>query len=104
MNEWSSHGRGHWSSTTEYSSRGRRAFLSLPSPANSRSRVGDACQAFLRAFRRRPLLERARIRQEELARLEYLRTVVQSRSDLTAEHMQRRLRAIQGMRDAILAD
>lgn len=65
---------------------------------------GDAYQAFLRAFRRRPLLERARIRQEELARLEYLRTVVQSRSDLAPEHMQSRLRAIQRMRDAILTD
>jgi hypothetical protein len=50
------------------------------------------------------VLERARIRQEELARLEYLRTVVQSRSDLTLQQIQGRLRAIQRMRDAILTD
>jgi hypothetical protein len=65
---------------------------------------GDAYQAFVREFRRRPLLERARIRQEELARLEHLRTVVQRRDDLTPEQMQGRLRAIQRMRDAILTD
>lgn len=65
---------------------------------------GDAYQAFLRAFRRRPLLERARIRQEELARLEHLRTVVQDRVDFTPEDLHGRLRAIQRMRDAILTD
>lgn len=71
--------------------------FALPGP-------GDAYQAFLRAFRRHPLLDRARVRQEELARLEYLRTVVQDRADLTPEELQARLRAIQRMRDAILAD
>ena len=66
--------------------------------------AGDAYRAFLRAFRRRPLLERARIRQEELARLEYLRKVVQTSADCPAQHMHDRLRAIQRMRDTILAE
>jgi hypothetical protein len=50
------------------------------------------------------MLDRARVRQEELARLEYLRTVVQDRADLTPEELRARLRAIQRMRNAILAD
>lgn len=71
--------------------------FALPGP-------GDAYQAFLRAFRRHSLLDRARVRQEELARLEYLRTLVQDRTNLTPDDLQARLRAIQRMRDAILAD
>jgi hypothetical protein len=71
--------------------------FALPGP-------GDAYQAFLRAFHRHSMLDRARVRQEELARLEYLRTVVQDRADLTPEDLQSRLRAIRRMRDAILAD
>src|SRR5258708_5440770 len=65
---------------------------------------GDAYQAFRRAFRRHSLLDRARLRQEELARLEYLRTVVQNSADLAPEVLQARLGAIQRMRDAVLAD
>ncbi|HEY5011795.1 MAG TPA: hypothetical protein VIK61_03700 [Acidimicrobiia bacterium] len=66
--------------------------------------AGDAYQAFLRAFHHRPLLERARIRQEELARLEYLRSVGQDHAGLAPEQLQRRLHAVQRMRNAILAD
>jgi len=65
--------------------------------------AGDAYQAFLRAFRRRPLLERARIRQEELARLDYLRTVVQTCPDYQPDQIPGRLLALQRMRDSILA-
>ena len=64
----------------------------------------NAYEAFLRAFRRRPLLERARIRQDELARLAQLRQHLNARADLAPNQLRAQQQVIQRMRDAILAD
>jgi hypothetical protein len=64
----------------------------------------NAYEAFLRAFHRRPLLERARIRQDELARLAALREQLNARADLAPNQLRAQQQVIQRMRDAIFAD
>jgi hypothetical protein len=64
----------------------------------------SAYEAFLRAFHRRPVLERARIRQDELARLAQLRQHLNARTDLASSQLQAQQQVIQRMRDAILAE
>jgi hypothetical protein len=64
----------------------------------------NAYEAFLRAFHRRPLLERARIRQDELDRLAELRQHLDARAALAPNQRRAQQQVIQRMRDAILTE
>ena len=68
------------------------------------TRASDANEAFNRALRTRPTDEQVVLREEESLRLDKLATKVQSRKDLAQEDVNRQLRTITRLREALVAD
>jgi len=68
------------------------------------TRASDANDAFNRALRTRPTDEQVVLREEESLRLDKLVTKVQSRKDLGQEDVDRQLRTITRLREALVAD
>jgi hypothetical protein len=67
-------------------------------------RASDANDAFNRALRTRPRDEQVVLRDEESLRLDKLATKVRSRKDLAEEDVNRQLRTITRLREALVAD
>ncbi len=67
-------------------------------------RSRDAIDAVHRSIRRRPARERARLRKEELRRLDDLAARLQRRDSATPEVQARRVRVVEWMRTTLLAD
>jgi hypothetical protein len=63
-----------------------------------------AHEAFSRDVRRRPSTERAALRDAEAVRLDTLADRTKSRSDLSAEQVAKRLRAIERLRQTVMMD
>ncbi len=64
----------------------------------------DANAAFNRGLRRRPVEEQAAVRTEEEGRLNALAESVRGNGKLSAEDIERRLRAIARLRTALMAE
>jgi hypothetical protein len=64
----------------------------------------DANEAFNRALRRRPKTEQARIRDEELTRLDKLSQRVQDSEDLSPEDVSRYLQGLHQLRARLLVE
>ena len=63
-----------------------------------------ARQAFIRALRRKPEAVRADLRQQEMGRLDAMADVFRSNQDLDDEEIAQRLRAMDRLREMLLAD
>jgi hypothetical protein len=63
-----------------------------------------ARQAFIRALRRKPEAVRADLRRQEMARLDAMADVFRSSQNLDAEQIAQRLRALDRLREMLLAD
>jgi hypothetical protein len=63
-----------------------------------------AREAFIRALRGKPEVERADIRTQEMGRLDAMAEVFRSRQDLDSEEIAQRLRALDRLREMLLAD
>jgi hypothetical protein len=63
-----------------------------------------ARQAFIRALRRKPEAVRADLRQQEMGRLDAMADVFRSNQDLDDEEIAQRLRAVDRLREMLLAD
>jgi hypothetical protein len=68
------------------------------------ARASEANDAFNRALRTRPSEEQVVLREEESLRLDKLATKVQSRTDLAEEDVNRQLRTITRLREALVAE
>jgi hypothetical protein len=68
------------------------------------SRANDANEAFNRALRRRPPEEQEAIRSEENGRLDRLRDAVKADTERPKEEVDKRLRAIERLRDRLMRD
>ena len=67
-------------------------------------RASVANDAFNRALRTRPSDEQVVLREEETVRLDKLATKVRSRTDLAEEDVNRQLRTITRLREALVAE
>lgn len=68
------------------------------------SRPNDANEAFNRALRRRPPEDQVTIRSEENGRLDRLRDAVSADDHRTKDEVDKRLRAIEGLRARLMRD
>lgn len=66
-------------------------------------RAREAHEAFQRALRRRPIREQSTLRVEELRRLDLLARRIETNPNLTADALARKLRALDRLRDRLLA-
>jgi hypothetical protein len=64
----------------------------------------DACLAFNRGIRARPAAELARLRKQEVARLDKLATRVAARAELSGDEVTRRLQKVERLRSDLLAE
>ena len=67
-------------------------------------RSHEANEAFLRALRRKPAAARSDLRDAEAARLEALATKIQARDDLSPAQTQKRLRAVERLRQTLMME
>lgn len=67
-------------------------------------RSHHANEAFLRALRRKPAAARSDLRDAEAARLEALATKIQARDDLSPAQAQKRLRAVERLRQTLMME
>ena len=63
-----------------------------------------ARQAFIRALRRKPEAVRADLRRQEMGRLDAMAEVFRSSQNLDSEEIAQRLRALDRLREMLLAD
>ena len=67
-------------------------------------RSHHANEAFLRALRRQPPAQRSNLREAEAARLEALATKIRAREDLSPTQVQKRLRAVERLRQTLMME
>jgi AraC-like DNA-binding protein len=67
-------------------------------------RSHHANEAFLRALKRKPADARSELRDAEAARLDALAAKIQAREDLTPAQAQKRLRAVERLRQTLMME